>query len=122
MTPNYNRFALLDDEAEDNVINGTEMTSESKVAVIAAVKKKKKKKKKKTKQEQIGPNPQPKTANETDFNVRSSLLAVWTILAYILTFEWLHRTSCAYYPMPSTILICRKEASVNVESPYKKDM
>lgn len=99
MGSNCNKFALLDDEAEDNVMDGTEMISESKVAVIAAVKKKKKK----TKPKQIGPNPQPKTANETGFDVISSLLAVWTILAYILTFEWLHGPSCTYCPMPSTI-------------------
>jgi hypothetical protein len=112
MTSYCNNFALLDDEAEDDVMDGTEMISESEVAVIAAKKKKKKK----------GPNPQPKTANETDFNVIYFLSAVWTILAHILTFEWLRRTSRTYCPMPSTILICRKEASANVESSNKKDM
>ena len=117
MTSNCNKFALLDDEAEDDVMDGTEMISESEVAVIAAVKKKKK-----TKQKQIGPNPQPKTANETDFTVIYFLSAVWTILAHILTFEWLRRTSRTYCPMLLTILICRKEASANVESSNKKDM
>jgi hypothetical protein len=119
MTSYCTKFALIDDEAEEDVMDGTEMISESEVAVIAA---KKKKKKKKTKQKQIGPNPQPKTANETDFNVIYFLSAVWTILAHILTFEWLRRTSRTYCLMPSTILICRKEASANVESSNKKDM
>ena len=68
MTSNCNRFALLDDEAEDDVIDEIEMISE--VAIIVTAKKKNKKKKK-AKQERIGSD---------------------------LTFQWLRRTSRRLVP------------------------
>jgi hypothetical protein len=117
MISNCNRFTLLDDEGEDDIMDVTETISE--MAVVTAAKKKNKKKK--TKQKQNRSYPKAKTAKKTGFNVISFILTVWTMLVYILTFQWLRRTSHASCSVTATFLISRKETSESTLFRLKKD-
>lgn len=121
MASGKNRFALLEDEADDRPGHGAEGTLESPASTSSEMKRKKKKKKKAKPPAQIPSNDDEDIPPTTSLNFVNLISTVWSLLNYFFGFAFLLRGTAMYCPIFTTFLSCRQPTPSTERTSLKMD-